>query len=83
MMTVRLLSCGMGNIHLIVPCHHCYATRGGLMTGIAAKTHKGRLTAKCLDCGATADYFVDAREDRIWKLEPVEAEGYQKVGIRN
>lgn len=80
-MTVRLLSCGMGNVHLVVSCYNCYASGGGLMIGTAANTHKGRLTVECMDCGAAADYFIDARKKKTWKLEPVEAKGYRNAGI--
>jgi len=33
--------------------------------------HRGRVTAKCTDCGKGVDYYVDIYEKKIWKLELV------------
>lgn len=74
-MIMRWLACGKGNIHIIGPCSSCYATQGGLLMGTVGATHKGRVTTLCLDCGEEVDYYVDANEEAIWKLEPVEAKG--------
>ena len=74
-MTVRWMVCGAGNVHIVGPCPNCYATHGGLLLGTVASTYKGRITATCLDCGKSVDYYVDAHEEKIWRLEPVEARG--------
>jgi len=74
-MQLRWLVCGQGNVHIVGPCPDCYATEGGLILGTVASTYKGRITAKCVDCGKTMDYYVDASEGRIWRLEPVDAKG--------
>ena len=74
-MTMRWLECGSGSIHVVGPCPDCYATQGGLLMGTVASSYKGRVTAKCLDCSRIVDYYVDAQEEMIWRLEPVEAKG--------
>jgi len=76
-MIMRWLACGGGNIHIIAPCPHCYTTQQGLLIGTTSSIHKGRVMAECLDCHKTIDYYVDAREKKIWKLQPVEARGAQ------
>ena len=78
-MSLRLLPCGVGNVHLVGPCYNCYVSQGGLMIGTVAKTHKGRVIAKCLDCGKTVDYYVDAQAEKIWKLEPIESRGASPI----
>jgi hypothetical protein len=74
-MQLRWLVCGQGNVHIVGPCPDCYATEGGLLLGTVASTYKGRISANCVDCGKIVDYYVDASEGRIWKLEPVDAKG--------
>ncbi|RLC96091.1 MAG: hypothetical protein DRI40_04110 [Chloroflexi bacterium] len=74
-MNLRWLVCGAGNLHIVGPCPECYATQGGLLLGTVASTFKGRIPARCVDCGKVIDYYVDAQEEKIWKLEPVEAKG--------
>ena len=74
-MTMRWLECGSGNVHVVGPCPDCYATQGGLLLGTVASSYKGRVTARCLDCQRSVDYYVDAQEEMIWRLEPVEAKG--------
>ena len=78
-MSIRLLACGAGNTHLIGPCPNCYVSQGGLLVGTIPDTHKGRVIATCLDCGSMADYYVDAKAEQIWKLEPVESKGSTPV----
>lgn len=74
-MTMRWLECGAGSIHIVGPCPDCYATQGGLLLGTAAGTYRGRLTARCIDCGKAIDYYVDSPEGRIWMLQPIESKG--------
>ena len=74
-MTMRWLECGGGNVHIVGPCPNCYSSQGGLLLGTVTTTYKGRASAKCLECGTMVDYYVDAHEGRIWRLEPVEAKG--------
>ena len=79
-MIMRWLACGGGSIHIVGPCPDCYATQGGLLMGTVASTHKGRVTTLCLDCNKTVDYYVDAHEEKIWKLDPIEAKGSRVEG---
>jgi hypothetical protein len=72
---MRWLECGSGSVHIVGPCPECYATQGGLILGTVSGTYRGRITAKCLDCGKTIDYYVDATEGKIWRLDEVEAKG--------
>jgi len=74
-MNMRWLVCGAGSVHIVGPCPDCYGEQGGLLMGTVANTYRGRVTARCLDCGRSVDYYVDANEERIWRLEPVEAKG--------
>ena len=74
-MTLRWLACGAGNLHIVGPCPDCSATQGGLILGTVASTYRGRITARCVDCNKTVDFYVDAHEEAIWKMEPVEARG--------
>jgi hypothetical protein len=30
-----------------------------------------------VDCGKNIDYYVDASQEKIWKLDPVESKGVQ------
>lgn len=78
-MIMRWLVCGAGSIHIVGPCPDCYSSQGGLLLGTVATTYKGRVTAKCLDCNKSLDFFVDAPEEKIWKLEPIEAKGSGEV----
>lgn len=74
-MIMRWLSCGTGSVHIVGTCPDCYATQGGLLLGTAATGYAGRITAKCVDCGKTIDYYVDSSIEKIWKLDPVESKG--------
>lgn len=78
-MIMRWLACGGGNIHILGTCPDCYATQGGLLLGTVASTHKGRVTALCSDCGNAVDYYVDAKDEKMWKLEPIEARGVTRA----
>lgn len=62
---------------IIGPCLECYETQGGMLVGMVADTHKGRVTVLCSGCRRTVDYYTDFNEEKIWKLEPVEVKGYQ------
>jgi len=43
--------------------------------GTVASTYKGRVTAKCVDCGKTEDYYVDASDGKIWRMDEIIAKG--------
>lgn len=77
-MIMRWIACGSGNVHILGPCPECYSAQGGLLFGTVANTYKGRVHTICLDCDKTVDYYTDAKEQRLWKLEPVEAKGSPK-----
>ncbi len=70
-MNVRWLQCGAGNLHIVGPCPRC--DTGGLLVGTVAGTFKGRIAAKCADCGHGVDYYVDAGDGRVWLMVPTEA----------
>jgi hypothetical protein len=72
-MVMRWLSCGTESLHIIGTCPNCYATQGGLLLGTAANAYAGRITVRCVDCGMSADYYVDSTVEKIWKLDPVES----------
>ena len=72
-MLLRWLSCGTGSVHIIGACPDCYATQGGLLLGTVATDHVGRISAECVDCGKSIDYYVDSSVEKIWKLDPVES----------
>ncbi len=74
-MVMRWLECSGGNIHLVGPCPTCFEQGGGLIVGTVSSSYKGRITAKCFDCGEMQDYYVDAQEGKVWKLEEIEAKG--------
>ena len=74
-MIMRWIACGSGNVHILGPCPNCYSAQGGLLFGTVAKTYKGRVHTICLDCDKTVDYYTDAKEEKLWKLETVEAKG--------
>lgn len=74
-MVMRWIACSAGSVHIIGPCPECYAKDEGLIMATVPLTHTGRVTAKCLDCDKAVDYYVDADEEKIWRLVPVEAKG--------
>lgn len=74
-MIMRWIACGSGNAHILGPCPNCYSAQGGLLFGTVANTYKGRVHTICLDCEKTVDYYTDAKEQRLWKLESVETRG--------
>lgn len=78
-MIMRWLACGGGHIHILGACPDCFVTQGGLLIGTVTNTHKGRVTALCMDCGKEVDYYVDAKDEMMWKLAPVEARGVSQA----
>ena len=74
-MVMRLIACEAGHVHIIGPCPHCYYAQGGLLLGTVANDYKGRVHTICMDCGVTIDYYIDAKEEKLFKLESVEAKG--------
>ena len=69
---VRWINCVTGNIHIIAACPHCHAIQGGMLFATVTGAFMGVATAKCTDCSETADYYIDVRENGIWRMEAVE-----------
>ncbi|MBL7119773.1 MAG: hypothetical protein ISS53_03715 [Dehalococcoidia bacterium] len=74
-MKLRWLVCGTGNVHVVGPCPNCFATQSGLLLGTVSSTYKGRVMAKCVDCGKTEDYYVDGNEGKIWRMDEIVVKG--------
>ena len=70
---MRYLNCGLVHIHIIGPCPYCFTTQDGLLIGTVNVNYKGVVTAKCMNCSKTGDFYVDAQEKKIWKMELIEA----------
>ena len=69
---MRCLDCGVVHMHIIGPCPSCFTTQDGLLMGTVTSNYKGRVTAECIDCNKTFDFYVDAQERNIWKMELIE-----------
>jgi len=67
----RWIICGTGNLHIYGTCPSCHSIQGGLLFSTVAATFMGVTTAKCTDCSETYNYYVDAREQGIWKMEAI------------
>lgn len=74
-MIMRMIACDAGNVHVIGPCPKCYDDQGGLLLGSVTNIYEGRVQTVCLDCNETVDYYIDARKEQLWWLEPVEGRG--------
>jgi hypothetical protein len=74
-MVMRWLACSAGSVHIFGPCPESHAKEEGLIMATIPLTYTGRVTARCLDCNKAVDYYVDANEEKIWRLVPVEAKG--------
>ena len=61
-MVMRWLMCGLGNMHIIGPCAGCESSRGGVILGTVGYAFRGVVTAKCVDCGKSVDYYVGCRQ---------------------
>ena len=72
-MTIRWILCGSETLHVLGTCPNCYATESGLLMGTMVTGYAGRITATCVDCGKSVDYYVDAAIQKVWKLDPVES----------
>jgi len=72
-MTMHWLSCGTRSMHIVGACTGCYGTQGGLLLGTFATGSAGMISAKCVDCGKTADYYVDSTAGKVWRMDPVES----------
>ena len=72
-MVMRWLMCGLGNMHIIGPCPGCESSRGGVILGTVGYAFRGVVTAKCVDCGKSVDYYVDAGKGQMWLLKAVDA----------
>lgn len=71
----QLVSCGAGNLHIIVTCPRCHSVKGGLLFATVPGTFIGITTAKCTDCSEAIDYYIDAKENGIWRMEAVDIKG--------
>lgn len=74
-MIMRLIACDAGNVHVIGPCPKCYDADGGLLLGNVTNVFEGRVQTVCMDCDEKVDYYIDAKKEQLWKLEPVEGRG--------
>ena len=74
-MTMRWLACSSGTAHILGPCPECHDIQGGLLFGTVSTNYKGRVHTICIDCEKTVDYYTDAKEEKLWKLESVETKG--------
>jgi hypothetical protein len=74
-MIMRWLSCGTESLHIVGACPDCYASQTGLLLGTVATAYVGRVTARCIECGRSMDYFVDSNAENIWKMELVASKG--------
>ncbi len=73
---MRLIACEAGYAHIIGPCPNCGYAQGGLLMGTVAKDYKGRVNTACMDCDMTVDYYIDSKEEKLFKLESVEIKGF-------
>jgi len=69
----RWLDCTSGQVHLVAQCPICKPSGAGLLLATFGHTVRGRVVAKCLDCGAEVDYYVEADRQEIWEMHSVEA----------
>lgn len=74
-MIMRFIACEAGYVHIIGSCPNCYHAQGGLLLGTVANNYAGRVHTVCMDCDMTVDYYIDAKEEKLWKLESVETKG--------
>ena len=74
-MIMRMITCDAGNVHVIGPCPKCYDDQGGLLLGSVSNVFEGRVQTVCMDCSEAVDYYIDAKKEQLWKLEPVEGRG--------
>lgn len=70
---VYYFTCDSGNLHIIEACPRCSLNnKEGLVTGTAARTLKGMITAKCSDCGESVPFYVDSGKNQIWRMSAME-----------
>jgi hypothetical protein len=41
--------------------------------GTTVTGYAGRITATCVDCGKSVDYYVDTAVQKVWNMNPVES----------
>ena len=70
--TLRWLICGRGNLHIVAPCPRCGDTKGGLLLGTVALAFRGVARLGCADCNEAVDYYVEASQGQIWRLDEQE-----------
>ncbi|MFC2000443.1 hypothetical protein ACFLXE_06805 [Chloroflexota bacterium] len=69
---LRWLVCGGGNLHIVAPCPSCHGTQGGLLLGTVAIAFRGVARVGCADCNEVVDYYVEASQGQIWRLDEQE-----------
>ena len=70
---MRWLDCVRGQVHLVAQCPTCEPRGAGLLLATFGNTLRGRVTARCLDCNADVEYYVEANQRQIWEMHSVEA----------
>lgn len=82
-MIMRMIACDAGNVHVIGPCPKCYDAEGGLLLGSVSNVFEGRVQTACMDCAEVVDYYIDAKKEQLWKLEPIEGRGISSSSLQN
>ena len=69
---VRWVICETGKLHIFANCPSCYSIQGGLLVTTVQGNFMGTITAECTDCSESIDYYIDVRENGIWRMEAVD-----------
>ncbi len=69
--TLRWFVCEDGGVHVFGPCPRCFQSAGGMMLGSALPESGGIARARCAECGEAIDYFIDPRQQQVWKAEAI------------
>jgi hypothetical protein len=69
--TLRWFVCEDGGVHVFGPCPRCFQSGGGMMLGSTLPESRGIARARCTECGETMDYFIDPRQQQVWKAEAI------------
>ena len=69
--TLRWFVCEDGGVHIFGPCPRCFQSGGGMMLGSTLPESRGIARARCTECGETMDYFIDPRQQQVWKAEAI------------
>ena len=71
--SMRWFMCGADDyLHVVGPCPRCWDDKWGLLLGTMTRNFNGRTTTACAACGERVDYYVDAQQQTLWKMEEVE-----------